>query len=242
MDEKATKRIRKSLTNSMIFASVLSLIGSIGLFICRGAMNSANFQRDNMFVYVIIGAALWDLVRLGSFGMFAGSVILTVCELFGNVRGKYCSMVMVGGSVFGLIGAVKMSFSSVKEQIGIMYGTGGMSGSTSYYSENTMIWSVVFVPCIFAMISAIVIFITIGMRSALENGTYAPPQGYPQYQQYPQNGQMPYVQPPQVPAAQQTQLLMQQQQIQQQIQQQQQQVQQQIQQQQSENNNLNGGV
>lgn len=236
MNEKATKRIRKSLTNSMIFASVLSLIGSIGLFVFRGVTNSANIQRDDMFVYVLIGAALWDLVRLGSFGMFAGSVILTVCELFGNVRGKYCSMVMVGGSIFGLIGAIKMSFSSVKERIGIMYGSGGMSGSMSpYYSENTMIWSVVFVPCIFAMISAIVIFITIGMRSALENGTYAPPQGYPQYQQYPQypqNGQMPYVQPPQAPAAQQTQLLMQQQQ----------QIQQQIQQQQFDNNNLNGGV
>ena len=232
MNEKATKRIRRSLTGSIILAAVLSLIGAVGYFVFRGIVSSGNIQRENAMLYTIIGVTLWDLVRLGSFGMFAGSLILTVCELFGNVRGKYCSMAMVGGSVFGLTGAIRLSRNS------IMNRTIGMLGSVgSYYSENNLIWSVIFVPCIFAMISAIGIFISIGIRAALENGTYAPPQGYPQYpqyQQYPPNGQMPYVQPPQVPAAQQ--LMQQQQQVQQQIQQQQ------IQQQQFDNNGINGGV
>lgn len=228
MNENATKRIRRSLTGSIILAAVLSLIGAVGYFVYRGIVSSGNTQRDNMVLYTVIGVTLWDLVRLGSFGMFAGSLILTVCELFGNVRGKYCSIAMVGGSVFGLIGAIKMSLGS------IMTRTMGMLGSVnSYYSENNLVWSVIFLPCIFAMTSAIVIFISVGIRSALENGTYAPSQSYPQYpryQQYPQNGQMPYVQPPQVPAAQQM------------VQQQQMQHVQQQQAQQFDNNDLNGRV
>lgn len=186
MDETIVKKLRGGMTGSVVASAIFAILGAIGIFVLQGIAKSGALTSDDTNWLTIAALAAWDFVRLGGFGMFACGLIFTIFELFGGAHGKAYAFVMLGGSVFGFIGVFMLSLKTLFNKamslaLSISLGASGSSSSLSFIN----------VPCVFVIVSAVIVFVALGIRASNANRVYVnnypgyPQQGYPQ-QVYPQ--------------------------------------------------------
>lgn len=202
MDEKLVKKLRGKLSGLATAAAVFAIIGAVGIFVIKGLVISEVIKVSSLASDPGVGTILfysavillWDITRLGGFGMFVCGVLAVVTELVGGVRGKAYAFVMLAGSVCGLVAAIRFSVQNIFRSLFMVsiqssiYGNGIGASSTAFIDF----------PCIMAIISSVMVFVAAGIRSAGANRVYVqqPPQ-YPQQEslQYPQTPSMPYADP-----------------------------------------------
>lgn len=194
MGENLVKKLRGKLTSLAAAAAIFAIIGAAGIFVIKGLVISGvikttgvtyNFGTIMLYSAVVL---LWDLTRLGGFGMFVCGVLAVVSELLGGKHGKAYAFVMLAGSVCGLVSAIQFSVSNIFRSLITASIQVGISGG----SYTTFIDF----PCIMAIISSVTVLVSLAIKSMNANRVYVepqyPPQGYPQY---PQNPTMPYASP-----------------------------------------------
>lgn len=209
MDKKIIKKFRSRISITVGVAALLTIMSAVGIFVTQGLLASnmtgqGNMDAQGISVIALIIVLCWDIVRLGAFSLAVCGLIAVIVELFGGVRGKLYAFVLFFGSVLGVVGTFLLSVQSIINKTidsltnlnyGYNYASGGYVNSTSAVSNH------INMACVFAIISAVVAFVSLGIKSADANRVYAPPQaqypqGYPQ-QGYPQMGYAQYPQQPQ---------------------------------------------
>lgn len=187
MNETIVKKLRSGMTGMIVLAAICALLGAIAIFVTNGISESDNYLSDGEEVALtVVQMVAWDVLRMGGFGMFACSFISVVVELFGKASGKMYSFVMLVGSVFGLISGFILSATSVAKA----------AEKYDFDSQGFFI-----LPCVFAILSAVFVFVGLGIRSYRPAPLAYPPQGYPQQypQGYPQQGVPQQAYPQQYP-------------------------------------------
>lgn len=192
MSETIVKKLRAGMTGMTVIAAISALLGAIGIFVTNGILtemvNNRLYASSDTTALSIIQTVAWDLLRMGGFGMFVCSLISVIIELFGKASGKIYSFVMLFGSIFGLISAFMLSMSSMINS--------GLSNIISSYSSSDYSsgFGTYTVAGVFGIVSAVIVFVGLGIRSYQPAPLAYPPQGYPQQypqgypQQYPQQG------------------------------------------------------
>lgn len=194
MGDNLVKKLRGKLTSLAAAAAIFAIIGAAGIFIIKGLVISdvikttgVTYNIGSIMLYSAV-ILLWDLTRLGGFGMFVCGVLAVVSELLGGKRGKAYAFVMLAGSVCGLVSAIQFSIPNLFRSLITSSIQSGISGG----SYTTFID----VPCILAIISSVAVLVSLAIKSMNANRVFVepqyPPQGYPQY---PQNPTMPYTTP-----------------------------------------------
>lgn len=194
MGDNLVKKLRGKLTSLAAAAAIFAIIGAAGIFIIKGLVISdvikttgVTYNIGSIMLYSAV-ILLWDLTRLGGFGMFVCGVLAVVSELLGGKRGKAYAFVMLAGSVCGLVSAIQFSIPNLFRSLITSSIQSGISGG----SYTTFID----VPCILAIISSVAVLVSLAIKSMNANRVFVepqyPPQGYPQY---PQNPTMPYTNP-----------------------------------------------
>ena len=176
MNETIVKKLRSGMTGAAVLSAVCALLGAVAMFVANGMINDPLTSRDDMMMGVaaLIALVAWDVVRMGGFGMFVCAVISVIVELFGKASGKLYSFVMLTGSVFGLIGSLMLSLSSVLKMSSSLSEVSGTGASGS---------GMMITACVFEIVAAVLVFVSLGVRS------HQPaPLVYPQYPGYPQQG------------------------------------------------------
>lgn len=200
MSDAIIKKLRAGITGSVVLSAILALISAIAIFVVSGIMSDPYAASGDQTVPTIIVLVAWDLLRMGGFGMFICAFISVIFELFGKVpNGKLYSFVMLGGSVFGLISGFMLSIMSMlKASMGGVLTNIGSTLDGSYGSSSTgaVGGGSMTLACVFGIISAVIVFVALGIRSSTPHPVVYPQQypqqGYPQQgypqQQYPQQG------------------------------------------------------
>lgn len=181
MNETIVKKLRSGITGSTVLSAICALLGAIAIFVVNGILENERYMSsDEALAASIVLQVAWDILRMGGFGMFVCSLISVIFELFGKASGKLYSFVMLAGSIFGLISGFMLSITSALTTF--LYGLDDldMMGMGNYT-----------VACVFGIVSAVIIFVGLGMRS-YKPAPLTYPQGYPQ--QYPQQGYPQYPQ------------------------------------------------
>ncbi|MDE6733115.1 MAG: hypothetical protein K2J77_09610 [Oscillospiraceae bacterium] len=170
MNETIVKKLRGGITGALVLSAIVALLGAIAIFVTMGMAS------DEQYVLIEILVSAWDLLRMGGFGMFTCSLISVIFELFGKAPGKLYAFVMLGGSVFGLISGFMLSISSMLKT--------AMQTYSSFLGDSN--GSEIFIPAsVFGIVSAVIVFVGLGMRGMKPHSAAYPPQ-YPGYPQYPQ--------------------------------------------------------
>lgn len=180
MNETIVKRLRSGMTGMTVLSAVVALLGAIAIFVVTGILeNQRHMSSDEAMAASIVLMVAWDILRMGCFGMFACALISVIFELFGKASGKMYSFIMLFGSVFGLISGFILSFESILKK-------------TQDYDLDDIGQNFFILPCIFGIVSAVIVFVGLGMRSYQPAPLAYLPQGYPQ--QYPQGYPQQYPQ------------------------------------------------
>lgn len=205
MGETIVKKLRGKLTGLAAAAAVFAIIGAAGIFVIKGLVISEVIKPTGgmsnvgtIMLYSAI-ALLWDITRLGGFGMFVCGVLAVISELLGGARGKLYAFIMLAGSVCGLVAAIQFSIQNIFRSLMNAAIRMGASGS----AVGSMSTAYIDLPCILAIISSVVVFVALAIKSMNASRVYIEPQysqqypqqGYPQqgYPQYPQGSTMPTV-------------------------------------------------
>lgn len=184
MNETIVKRLRSGMTGMTVLSAIVALLGAIAIFVVTGILeNESYLSSDEAMAASIVLMVAWDLLRMGGFGMFVCALISVIFELFGKASSKMYSYIMLFGSVFGLISGFILSFESILKK-------------TQDYDLDDIGQDFFILPCIFGIVSAVIVFVGLGMRNYQPAPLAYPPQGYPQYPQqgYPQYPQQGYPQ------------------------------------------------
>lgn len=166
MDKNVMRNLRLATRNSVVAAAVCALLSAIGALITANILIGGDFESsEGANVCSVFLIAFWDITRLGGFGMFVGGVLSVAFEIFGRDRNKVYSFVMLGGSIFGFIGSIILSIQSILKST-IMPMT-----TYSYPSEADIAGSfisTVNTACVFIIVSAVVVFVAVGISKASE--------------------------------------------------------------------------
>lgn len=160
----------KSVSHT-VAAAALSGVGAVGLLIVQGILMSGVSDMETKLYVTVLAIALWDIVRLGGFGIFVRALLTASAALCGGCYGVRYALMMFVGSLFGAAAAFMLSVQAMYSALTrLTFST--VNGMIIHGGDYAIPPNMTFltVPCIFAMISAGFVFTAVGLRSVRSGG------------------------------------------------------------------------